>query len=253
MDINVFESTDELARAAAEQIASEVRERPSAVLALPTGRTPITVYEELVRLHRSGRADFSHATFFGLDEFVGIPADHPGSFRQFLERHLFRPLTVNPTRIHFLNGVAPDLDIECERYERELDEAGGIDVLMLGIGANGHIGFNEPDETLRALTHRVSLHDKTRRDNALQFGNDLNRVPQEALSMGMATMLRASRIMLMAMGARKARCIERSVRGPLTTRLPASFLQMHRAVKVYLDREAASLLREPAGEVTRDA
>ena len=253
MDIHIFSSTGELARAVAEQIASVVRERPSAVLALPTGRTPVAVYEELVRLHHSGRADFSSAIFFGLDEFVGIPGDHPGSFRHFLERHLLRPLDVHPMRVHFLNGVAPDLDVECQRYEQKLDEAGGIDLLMVGIGANGHIGFNEPDETLSPLTHLVRLHEKTRRDNALQFGNDLDRVPQDALSMGMATLLRASRILLIAMGARKARCIERSVRGPLTTQLPASFLQLHRAVNVYLDRDAASLLREPAGEVVRGA
>jgi len=144
--------------------------------------------------------------------------------------------------VHFLNGAAADLDAECERYEAAIDAAGGIDLQLLGLGANGHIGFNEPGEELEARTHRVRLHDVTRRENAALFGDNAGSVPGEALSMGMATILRARRIVLIATGERKARCVERTVRGPLTTRLPASFLQTHRDVELFLDRASASLL-----------
>jgi glucosamine-6-phosphate deaminase len=179
---------------------------------------------------------------FNLDEWVGIDGQHPGSFRHFMQRHLFDGLDIPPDRIHFLDGLAPDLDAECERYERDITAAGGIDLQVLGIGSNGHIGFNEPADELMANTHRTPLHDGTRRDNAAPFGGDPARVPREALSMGMGTILKAGALILVATGARKARCVERMVHGPVTTRLPASCLQMHRRVEIYLDRPAASLL-----------
>jgi glucosamine-6-phosphate deaminase len=159
-----------------------------------------------------------------------------------MEEHLFGGVALDPARIHFLNGVASDLDAECERYECELDAAGGMDLLILGIGSNGHIGFNEPGDQLVARTHRVRLHEVTRRDNAALFGGNIDSVPREALSMGMGTILRARQIALIATGERKARCVERGVRGFLTTRLPASFLQTHGRVDVFLDRAAAALL-----------
>ena len=193
-------------------------------------------------MHSEESLSFARASTFNLDEFVGIAADHPGSYRQFMERHLFGGIDLSPERIHFLDGMAPDLDAECDRYERDIAAADGIDLQVLGIGGNGHIGFNEPGDELMANTHRVALHEGTRRDNAAQFGGDAARVPREALSMGMGTILKAAALILVAIGERKARCVERMVRGPVTTRLPASFLQMHRTVEVYLDRPAASLL-----------
>ena len=186
--------------------------------------------------------DFSGATTFNLDEFAGLAPTHPGSFRRFMEEHLFSGVNIAAQKIHFLNGAAEDLDAECERYEDAIEAAGGIDLQLLGIGANGHIGFNEPGDTLVSRTHRVVLHEVTRRENAALFGADPSQVPREALSMGMGTILRAGRLVLIATGERKARCIERTVRGPLTTRLPASFLQTHRHVELFLDRAAASLL-----------
>jgi glucosamine-6-phosphate deaminase len=245
VQIRVFETAHDLARAVATRIVDELRRNPSAVLGLATGGTPLATYAELRRMHAAGVVDFSHATTFNLDEFAGVPASHPGSFRRYMDVKLFDSVNVNLRRIHFLDGVASDLDAECARYEEQIERCGGIDLQILGIGANGHIGFNEPDETLSARTHRVRLHDQTRRDNAALFG-DPSQVPREALSMGMGTILKSRAIVLMATGARKARCVERTVNGPITTRLPASFLQLHRDAELYLDRDAASLLPHPA-------
>ena len=242
MQLQIFENADQAAQALARRIAAVLRSDPDVVLGLPTGRSPVAAYAELRRMHAAGRVDFSRASTFNLDEFAGIAADHPGSFRRFMEEHLFRGVNVDRDRVHFLDGAAADFDAECERYEAAIDAAGGIGLQILGIGANGHIGFNEPGEALAARTHRVTLHEVTRRENAALFGGDAGSVPREALSMGMATILRARRIVLIATGERKAGCVERATRGPLTTRLPASFLQTHRDVELFLDRAAAALL-----------
>jgi glucosamine-6-phosphate deaminase len=212
------------------------------VVGLPTGRTPVRLYAELRRRFEHGEIDFSRLQTFNLDEFAGVAASHPGSFRRFMHTHLFDGVNLDPAHIHFLDGMAADLDAECNRYDSLIEQAGGIDLQILGIGANGHIGFNEPGETLVARTHRVTLHPGTRRDNAAAFGGDPARVPAEALTMGMGAILKSAAIALMANGERKAQCVERAVRGPLTTRLPASFLQTHRQVDLYLDRGAASAL-----------
>jgi glucosamine-6-phosphate deaminase len=241
--IHTFDSEQDVARALAARIADAISERPGLVLGLPTGRTPVATYAELRRLYAEGKIDFSRVSTFNLDEFVGIAPGTPGSFRRYMNEHLFDHVNMTRARIHFLDGMAHDLDAECERYERAIVEAGGLDLQLAGIGANGHIGFNEPADELIARTHRVTLHAGTRRDNAALFGGDPQRVPAEALSMGMGTILKATRVVLVATGERKARCIERTIRGALTTRLPASFLQTHRRAEIYLDRGAASLLR----------
>ena len=243
MNIRVFDAPDAVACAVAGRVAAALTARPSLVLGLPTGRTPIAAYAELRRFHAAGHADFSRASTFNLDEFAGIAAAHPGSFRSYMERHLFGAVNLAPARIHFLDGVAGDLDAECERYEAGIAAAGGLDLQILGIGSNGHIGFNEPGAALAARTHRVTLADSTRRDNAPFFGGDPAQVPREALSMGMGTILKAAEIVLIATGERKAPCVERAVGGPVTTRLPASFLQLHPRVELYLDRAAAARLR----------
>ena len=242
MNIRIFNTADEVAVGLARAIADAVRANPGLVLGLPTGRTPVAAYAELRRLHAAGEADFSRVTTFNLDEFAGIAASHPGSFRRFMEQHLFSGIDLDPARIHFLNGAATDLDAECERYEAAITAAGGMDLQLLGIGANGHIGFNEPGEELHSRTHRVLLHQSTRRENASLFGGDPANVPREALSMGMGTILKARAIVLVATGQRKAQCVERTLRGPLTTRLPASFLQTHPHVEIFLDVAAASRL-----------
>ena len=198
-------------------------------------------YTELGRLHSAGEADFSHATAFLLDEFVGLDESHAGSFRRFLTEHLLSGINLNPNQTHSLNGVAPDPDGECERYEETIAAVGGLDLLLLGLGVNGHIGFNEPGQTLAARTHRVTLLDSTRAENAGPFGGAA-LVPTEALSIGIGTILRADTIVIIATGARKASAVAGMLRGPVTTTLPASFLQLHRRVEAYLDRAAAAAL-----------
>jgi glucosamine-6-phosphate deaminase len=242
VDIRIFDTPDEVAAAVAQRVADALAQQPALVLGLPAGRTPVAAYAELQQLHAAGKADFERALAFSLDEFAGIAVSHSGSFRTFMDRHLFAGVNLSPARIHFLNGAADDLDAECERYEAAIQGAGGIDLQLLGVGSNGHIGFNEPADALIARTHRVLLADSTRRDNAALFGGDPARVPVEALSMGMGTILKAGALVLIATGERKAASIERAVRGPISTHLPASFLQLHRRVELYLDRAAAARL-----------
>ena len=242
MKITVLASKEEVAAALAERVASTLRAKPDAVLGLASGRTPVDGYAELRRLHAAGSTDWSRASTFNLDEFAGVASHDPGSFRTFMERHLFGGVNLRAERIHFLNGAAKDLNAECDRYEAAIAEAGGIDLQLLGIGTNGHIGFNEPGDDLPVRTHRVRLMESTRRDNAMLFDNDPSRVPAEALSMGIGTILRARRIVLVATGDKKAECIRQATSGRLTTRVPASMLQVHSDVELLLDRGAASLI-----------
>jgi glucosamine-6-phosphate deaminase len=189
-----------------------------------------------------GEGDFSRATAFALDEFVGIDRWHPASFHRFIREHLIERVNLPDDRFHALDGVAADHVAECERYEDAIYRCGGIGLQLLGIGANGHVGFNEPASELEARTHRVTLLDGTRNANASLFGGDVTQVPRHALTMGVGTILKAELVILLAASESKAASIERMVHGPITTRLPASFLQAHRYVEVYLDRAAASRL-----------
>jgi glucosamine-6-phosphate deaminase len=240
--VTIFHDERALARALAAQIVEAIAHKPDLVLGLPTGRTPIRLYHELGAMHAKAQADFSRVTTFNLDEFLGIPPEHPGSYRTFMQEHLFSRVNVPASRINVLNGVAPDPLAECIRYERAIADAGGLDLQLLGIGTNGHIGFNEPARELIGSTHQVVLKPSTRHSNAALFGGNEENVPREALSMGMATILRARRIILIATGKSKAACVERAVHGPITTRMPASFLQLHRDIELVLDEAAASKL-----------
>ena len=240
--VRVFSTAEALGRALARNIARRLAEDPATVLGLPTGRTPIPLYRELVRLHRAGRADFSRATTFNLDEFLGLDPRDPRSYRSFMQRQLFDHINLPPRRIQFLDGTTRDVGQECRRYERAIDRAGGIDLLILGLGMNGHIGFNEPARALVARTHRARLTPATRRANAAFFGNRASAVPRDALSMGMATILRAKQLVLVATGATKARSVHRMIEGRVTPRLPGSFLQLHRHAEVWVDRAAARRL-----------
>lgn len=242
MDIRIFETREDVAAAAARRVVEAIHARPNLVLGVPAGQTPVPVYEELRRLHRTAGVDFSGITCFTIDEFLGLERTHPSSFRRFLEEHLFSGINVDPRRVHSLNGAADDVEGECQNYERMIDAAGGIELQILGLGRNGHIGFNEPADVLVARTHRVTLHADTRRDNAARFGGNPDRVPLEALSMGIGTILAARQLLLIATGEAKAGPVEQSVRGGVTTRVPASMLQLHSDVELYLDRPAASRL-----------
>jgi glucosamine-6-phosphate deaminase len=238
--ITIFKNEREASIALARRVAAELAATPTIVVGLPTGRTPIHLYRELVRLHARAGADFSRATTFNLDEFLGVAPSHPGSYRSYMETHLFSHVNLAPERIHFLNGATTDPDGECERYEAAIEAAGGIDLQILGLGTNGHIGFNEPARALEPRTHRVVLKSSTRRSNAPLFGDDPEAVPREALSMGMATIMRARALVLLATWKSKASCIAKIVGGPITTRLPASCLQLHPRAELLLDEAAAS-------------
>jgi len=242
VEILTFATPDDAGWAVAARVADAVRRDPALVLGLASGRTPLPAYAELARLHATAGLDFSRVTTFNLDEFVGAGSGRPGRFRRYMQEQFFDAVNLDPARVGFPDGVAADLAKECDRYERTIADAGGLGLQILGIGANGHIGFNEPGDALVARTHVVRLHDSTRRDNAALFGGDVAAVPHEAISMGMGTILSAASIVLIATGERKAACVERMVNGPVTTRLPASFLQLHARTALYLDAAAASRL-----------
>jgi len=242
LNLRVFESEQEAAVACAARIREAVASHPSLVLGLPTGRSPLNVYRELVALHERGALDWSRVGTFNLDELLGVSGDDGGSFRAYMERHFFQKVNLSEERIHFLDGAAPDAEAECARYEAELVAEGGLGLVLLGIGANGHLAFNEPADHLLARCHRTRLSRETREANAMLFGDDPSRVPLEALTLGMGALIQSRRAMLLAFGEGKAEAVKAMVEGPVTPRCPASFLQLHRDVEVWLDRGAASAL-----------
>jgi len=240
MNLQICDSVDEVAAAAAGLIVKQLRRKPASVLGLPTGRTALPIYSALVRLHRSGCADFAQVHTVNLDEFVGLCPTDPRSFRGFMEQHLFRHVDVRADRVHFLAGDARDTARECARYERLIASLGGIDLQLLGVGRNGHIGFNEPARDLELRTHRVRLRMETRRANAGPFGGKVSEVPREALSMGMSTILQAASIVLVALGRSKAPAVASAFSGRISTSKPVSFLQLHPHVTAIVDRAAAA-------------
>ena len=240
MNVRILKDEGAVARVVAARVIALLTARPAAVLGLPTGRTPVQLYARLRAAHAAGRVDFAKATTFNLDEFLGLPPDHPASYRAFMETHLFAHVNISRRRIHFLNGVAPDPVAECARFEKAIVRAGGIDLQILGIGANGHIGFNEPAAGLLSDSHPARLEPGTRRSNADLFGGRLQEVPRNALSMGVGTILRSKAVILVATGAGKAEAIKATVQGLVTTRVPASLLQLHSAVDVVVDEAAAA-------------
>ena len=242
MNIRVFQTAEDAAHAAAAAVTAQLTRKPASVLGLPTGRTTLAVYDELARLHESGAADFSRAHTFNLDEFVGLAANDKRSYCAFMQKHLFTRINLPGSHVHFLNGGARNHQEECDRYEREIAALGGMDLLLLGIGANAHIGFNEPAHALHARSHKTRLALATRRANASLFGGRLDRVPREALTMGIGTMLDARAVVLIATGREKARAIGSIFEGRISTDRPASVLQLHRRVEVILDLPAAEKL-----------
>ncbi len=249
MRVLTYASATRAAHAAATRVLDHLAATPALVLGLPTGHTPIPLYRALARHYRAGRADFSRATTFNLDEFLGVGRGDAGSYRTFMEAHFFRHVNLPPRRAHVLDGRAPDWRAEVRRYDARLQRAGGLDLVIVGLGRNGHLGFNEPADQLEARTHRVALRSATRRANAALFGGRWQDVPTHALSMGIGTILGARRVVLLATGAAKARMVARALSGPVTTWLPASLLQAHPDVTVVLDREAAAGLRSKSGRV----
>jgi len=239
VNIERFDHEDALATTLATRTIEALSLNPRLVLGLPTGRTPVALYRELRSRSQRGHVDWSQVRTFNLDEFVGLGAGDAGSYRSYMQAELFDHVRIEPLNAGLLDGRAANLAAECARYERAIALAGGIDIQILGIGANGHIGFNEPADSLAAETHVAVLQQDTRAANAGWFGGHLSAVPTHALSMGMATIMGARAIVLMATGEEKSAAVAGMIDGPITTRLPASFLQLHSRVTVMLDRGAA--------------
>lgn len=223
-------------------IARLVRDKPEAVLGLATGRTPLQLYEELIRLHRTEDLDFSRVTTFNLDEYVGLPGTHAQSYRRFMGENFFRHINIDQRRTHVPDGTAADLHAECRDYEQRITAAGGIDLQLLGLGRNGHIGFNEPTGSLRSRTWIKILSEQTLRDNSAVFG-DFATMPRHAITMGVGTILDARRVLMLAFGPAKARAAVDMIEGPLAAVCPASALQLHPRATVILDESSAAALK----------
>lgn len=226
---------------AAAIVIGAVRAKPDAVLGLATGRSPIGVYARMRQAYAAGEVSFRRATAVNLDEYAGLKADDPSSFAAFMRRELYAGVDFREAGIHIPDGMAADLAAECARYDGVLNAVGTRDVQVLGIGANGHIGFNEPGEKLSAGTHVVRLTEETRAANAADFPS-LGEVPTHAVTMGVGDILKARTIVLVAFGPAKAEAIRSALRGPVATGCPGSLLQLHPDVRVFLDPEAARQL-----------
>lgn len=222
----------------AEIIARELVLNPRLVLGLATGRSMEGVYAHLASLQRERDLDFSRCRTFNLDEYVGLPPSHAGSFHHYMAERLFRPVKLLPGQVALLDGMAPDLPAECRRYEALIRQAGGIDLLLLGLGQTGHIGFNEPPTAFDSRTHEAHLLPLTRRQNADLFGGEPSAVPATALTMGIGTILEARRCLLLVTGARKAAVLARVMEGPATPLVPGSALQRHPDCQVVVDEAA---------------
>lgn len=226
---------------AARIIANQVIGKPDSVLGLATGGTPLGSYQELIRLHRAGRLDFSRVTTFNLDEYVGLGPQHAQSYHRFMFSNLFDDINIDPQRVHLPDGLASDLTAACEDYERQIVEAGGIDLQLLGIGTDGHIAFNEPGSSLASRTRLKTLARQTVDDNA-RFFDHSDDVPRLAVTMGVGTILESRRCLLLATGENKAAAIRGAIEGPVTSQNTATALQLHPAAIMVLDQDAASWL-----------
>jgi len=242
MNILTFETNEELNQVGANIIASLVQTNPYSVLGLATGSTPIGIYQELIRQYQNGLVSFKHVTSFNLDEYVGLPEGHQESYRTFMNNQLFNHIDIPVEQTHVPNGNAQDLLAECAHYDEMMSTSKQVDMQLLGLGHNGHIGFNEPDDTLNGGTHLVELKEQTREANA-RFFNSIDEVPTQAITMGVGTILKAKMIMLVVRGKDKAAIVKRALQGPITTDCPASLLQTHSNVVVLLDKEAAGELQ----------
>lgn len=241
MRIIVTNDYEEMSKKAAHIIASQIILKPNSVLGLATGSTPIGTYKELVNLHKNKIVDFSEVTTFNLDEYYELPKDNPQSYDYYMRTNLFNYINIDDDRINIPNGMTDNIKRECTEYEKKIAAAGGIDLQLLGIGRNGHIGFNEPNDHFVVDTHLVQLDKNTIEYNS-RFFDSIEQVPTKALSMGIGSIMRAKKILLLASGAEKADAIYDALKGPVTPRVPASILQLHHDVIVILDREAASKL-----------
>ena len=243
MRIIVCENYEEVSKKAAQMILSQVTLKPNSVLGLATGSTPIGMYENLVKLNKNGDIDFSEVRTFNLDEYYKLPKENDQSYHYFMYKNLFDHININPENIHIPNGMTADVDAECERYDKLIKEAGGVDIQVLGIGNNAHIGFNEPTINFEKGTHLVELEESTIEANSRFFDN-IEDVPKKAITMGVGSIFKSKKIMLIATGENKAEAIYNTVYGKVVPEVPASILQFHSDIVLILDKKAAKLLKK---------
>lgn len=236
MNIIVVKDYEALSEQGASIIAQEVKTNPNAVLGLATGSTPLGTYRKLVYMHQAEGLDFSSITTFNLDEYYGLAPNHEQSYAYFMRRNLFDYVNIQLKNTYIPNGTAADILEECKRYDDLIKAKGGIDLQLLGIGANGHIGFNEPSEELLIGTHLVDLTENTIKANS-RFFRSVEAVPKQAITMGIGSIMKAKKILLLACGENKAKIISKIIDGKCSTKVPASILQVHPQVTIVIDKE----------------
>lgn len=233
----------DMSRKAANIISAQVILKPDSVLGLATGSSPIGTYEQLVKWYEKGDLDFADVTTVNLDEYYGMKPENDQSYHYFMHDHFFDHVNIDPSRINLPNGMEPDEEKECARYDAVLRSVGDVDIQLLGIGRNGHIGFNEPADDFTYGTHVVTLTADTIEANA-RFFKSADEVPRQAVSMGIGNIMAAKCVVLVATGENKAKAVRDTIRGPITPRVPASVLQLHPCCVVLTDREAGKLMLE---------
>ena len=248
MRVIIKDRSAEVAEWAAAYIVSEIKAKASKsdapfVLGLPTGSTPLETYKELIRLHKSGEVSFKNVVTFNMDEYVGLEESHPESYHSFMWNNFFSHIDIDPKNVHILNGNAPDLMAECEAYEAAIVAAGGIDLFMGGVGEDGHIAFNEPFSSLQSRTRIKTLTPDTIAVNSRFFGGDITKVPTQALTVGVATILSARKVMILATGPKKARALRHAIEGSYNHMWTLSALQTHPAGIIVCDDSAAEELK----------
>ena len=234
-------NADSLAVLAADILAAQVLMKPNAVLGLATGSTPVGTYQQLIQRVRESRADFSGLCAVNLDEYVNLPASHSQSYALFMRENLFSHINILASNTHIPDGMAKDIQKECEQYDELIERLGGIDLQLLGIGVNGHIGFNEPSDEFVRPTHRVTLTESTRNANS-RFFSSPDEVPTHAITMGLGAIFAARHVLMLAIGAEKAQIVKDAFFGPITPAVPASILQLHPNFTLITDAQAASLI-----------
>lgn len=242
MEVIITNGPEEIAQIGADAFCHLLDREPKAVLGLATGSSPLTIYDELVRRNEAGAASFAQASAFTLDEYVGLPADHPQRYRNVIASELTNRIDIDPARVHGPDGLAQDIAGACAAYDAAITEAGGVDLQILGIGTDGHIAFNEPGSSLASRTRIKTLTAQTRLDNARFFDDDPEAVPQHCLTQGLATIMEARHLLLVATGRAKSEAIRHLVEGAVSAMWPATILQHHPKVTVLIDGAAASRL-----------
>ena len=241
MKVYIGKNYDEMSRIAANVLSAQVTMKPDCVLGLATGSTPIGTYKVLIERCAKGDLDFSQVKSINLDEYVGLSGEHDQSYRYFMNNNLFNHINIDKANTNVPNGLAEDVDAECERYNNIINTLGPIDIQVLGMGHNGHIGFNEPDDHFPLETHKVDLAQSTIDANARFFAS-ADEVPRQALTMGIKTIMQAKKVLVVVSGKDKAEIVKKAFTGPVTPQVPASILQMHSDVILVADEAAASLL-----------